>query len=340
MKKLFVLLLVLAFVPGLLFAGGREAEEVKPGEKEQYYWIASFSTFPLFLLHDYPALKEEADYWGAEIHFLGPTALDIELQNTMLEQVMAKRPAGVLFMPFGEGHNTTIDKAMDQGVPIVAIDGDAPNSKRIAYSGTDWVELGKAQAQEMAKLLGGKGTVMLSAVLPNDNTLKARRGIEEEMANHPGIKIFGLQNDKAQVEEAARLTAEAIQAHPEINGFIGINGASGPGIARAVEEAGKIGEIKVVCVDNTPDINEAVKKGVIQASVVQKREGFEVWGFRVLYAYNHPASPIMAKYKELGFPQVPKLVLTGVMVMTPDNVDDIIEILDYQESVYKDMGLR
>ena len=85
--------------------------------------------------------------------------------------------------------------------------------------------------------------------------------------------------------------------------------------------------------------NEAVKNGVIQTAVVQKREAFEAWGFRVLYDYNHPASPIMAKYKELGFAMVPKLLLSGVMIMTPENVDKVLEVLDYQEQVYKEMGL-
>jgi len=339
MKKFLILFLVLTVAGFFLIGAGQKEKAAGGGEKEQYYWIASVSTIPLFLFHDYPTLKQEAESWGAEIHFQGPTNIDIELQNTILEQVMTKKPAGVLFMPFGEGHNSTIDKAIDSGIPLVCIDGDAPNTKRLSYSGTDWVQLGKKQAREMAKLLGGKGEVMLSAIIPNDNTRKARLGIEEEMKNYPGIKILGLQNDKGLVEEAARLAAEHIQANPEIDGFIGIDAASGPGIAKAVEEAGKVGKIKIVCVDNTPDIVEAVKKGVIQAAIVQKREAFEVWGFRVLYAYNHPATPIMQKYKELGMPMIPNEILTGVLVMTPDNVNDVIEVLDYQESVYKEMGL-
>ena len=326
-------LAVIMIISGLVLVV--DLTQANAAKKEQYYWIASLSTLPLFLFHDYPTLKEAADQVNAEFHFTGPTNIDIEMQNNILEQVMVKRPDGILFMPFGEGHNATIDKVIDSGIPLVTIDGDAPNTKRICYSGTDWVELGRIQARVMAKLLGGKGTVMLSAVLPNDNTLKARRGIEEELAKHSGIKIFGLQNDKAQVEEAAQLTAAAIQSHPEIDGFIGINASSGPGLARAVYEAGKSGKIKVVCVDNTPDIIEAVRNNLIQAAIVQKREAFEYWGFKVLYEYNHPPSPIMAKYKEIGFPMVPKQIMTGAMIMTPDNVNDIIKILEYQETVYK-----
>ena len=331
-------ILVLGLISvSLIFAGAEKEKAAARAEKEQYYWIASVSTIPLFLFHDYPTLKEEAESWGAEIHFLGPTNIDIELQNTMLEQIMAKKPNGVLFMPFGEGHNSTINKCIDSGIPLVCIDGDAPNSKRLCYSGTDWVTLGRFQAREMAKLLGNKGQVMLSAIIPNDNTRKARLGIEEEMKNYPDIKIMGLQNDKGLVEEAARLTAEAIQANPAISGFIGIDAASGPGIAKAVEEAGKAGKIKIVCVDNTPDIVEAVQKGVIQAAIVQKREAFEVWGFRSLYAYNHPGTPIMQKYKDLGMAMIPNEILTGVLVMTPQNVKGVIDVLKYQEQVYNEM---
>lgn len=339
MKRLLMIVVLIVLSTGLILAGGQRAMTGSSAEKEQYYWIASVSTLPLFLFHDYPTLKQEAESWGAEIHFQGPTNIDIELQNTILEQVMAKKPDGILFMPFGEGHNSTIDKCIDAGIPLVAIDGDAPNSKRLCYSGTDWVELGRNQARVMADLLNGKGEIMLSAVIPNDNTRKARMGIEEEMAKHPGIKILGLMNDKGNVEEAARLAAEHMQANPELDGFIGIDAGSGPGIAKAVEEAGKVGAIKIVCVDNTPDIVEAVQKGVISAAIVQMREAFEVWGFRVLYAYNHPATPIMAKYKEVGMPMIPNEILTGVVVMTPENVGGVVEVLEYQEQVYEEMGM-
>jgi ribose transport system substrate-binding protein len=339
MKRLAIVVVLIVLSTGLILAGGQRPMGSSSAEKEQYYWIASVSTLPLFLFHDYPTLKQEAESWGAEIHFQGPTNIDIELQNTILEQVMAKKPSGILFMPFGEGHNSTIDKCIDSGIPLVAIDGDAPNSKRLCYSGTDWVELGRNQARVMAELLNDRGEIMLSAVIPNDNTRKARLGIEEEMKKHPGIKILGLMNDKGNVEEAAKLAAEHMQANPNLDGFIGIDAASGPGIAKAVEEAGKVGTIKIVCVDNTPDIVEAVQKGVISAAIVQMREAFEVWGFRVLYAYNHPATPIMAKYKEVGMPMIPNEILTGVVVMTPENVAGVEEVLNYQEQIYKEMGL-
>lgn len=303
-------------------------------EKEQYVWIASLSTLPLFLSHDYPSLKEEANRLGVDISFAGPTTIDIESQNTILEQWIAKKPAGILFMPFGEGHNPIINKSMAEGVPIVCIDGDAKNTDRIAFVGTGWADLGRSQARIMGELLGGKGKVMLSAVIPNDNTVLAVGGYEEVMKNeYPGIEIIGTNNDKGDVTEAANLAAQTIQAHPDIAGFSGIDAAAGPGISIAIREAGKVGQIKVTCVDDTPDILQAIEEGIIDATVAQKREAFETFALRTLYFYNHPGYSIGEKYAEAGFNMVPSLMYTGTTIITKDNLSQLSEVYKYVKEV-------
>ena len=309
----------IGFALATLFASTVLFGPAQAQEPEHYYWIASLSTVPLFLAHDYPALKAEAKRLGVSIDFAGPQNIDIEAQNNILQQIAAKKPAGVLFMPFGEGHNELINQVIADGVPLVTVDGDAPNSNRIAYAGTDWYELGVAQARTMAKLLDGKGVIMLSAIIPNDNTRKAREGIEAELAKHPDMKLLGLQNDKGDVAEAAKLTASALQANPALSGFIAIDTAAA-GIARAVTEAGLDGKVKIVAVNDTPDVIEAVKTGTIQATVVQKREAFEVWALRFLYEINHPSSDPMAAYAKQGFPMVPTQALFGAVVVASDNV--------------------
>jgi ABC-type sugar transport system substrate-binding protein len=303
-------------------------------EKETYVWIASLSTLPLFLAHDYPALKEEAERLGVNIEFAGPATVDIEAQNTILEQWIAKKPAGILFMPFGEGHNEIINKAIAEGIPVVCIDGDAPNSDRVAFVGTGWEDLGRKQARIMGELLGGKGKVMLSAVIPNDNTNLAVKGYEEVMAkDYPDIEIIGINNDKGDVTEAANLAAQTIQANPDIAGFSGIDAASGPGIAVAIREAGKVGDIKVTCVDDTPDILQAIEEGIIDATVAQKREAFETFALRTLYYYNHPGYSIGEKFAEAGFNMIPSLMYTGTTVITKDNLDMLSEVYAYEAEV-------
>lgn len=319
-------------------AAAEPKEEEVSGEREQYVWIASLSTLPLFLAHDYPALKEEAARLGVDIEFSGPTNIDIESQNTILEQWIAKKPDGILFMPFGEGHNEIINKAIAEGIPVVCIDGDAPNSDRVAFVGTGWEDLGRKQARIMGELLNGEGKVMLSAVIPNDNTNLAVKGYEEVMErDYPGIEIIGLNNDLGDVTEAAKLASQTIQAYPDIAGFSGIDAASGPGIAIAIREAGKVGEIKVTCVDDTPDILQAIQEGIIDATVAQKREAFETFALRTLYYYNNPGYSIGVKYAEAGFNMIPTLMYTGTTIITKENMDVLAEVYAYEQQVAKDL---
>ncbi len=316
-SKICTPLMAAALSIGLV--GGASAQDDKP----VYWWIASLSTLPLFLSVDHPALEREAERLGVTIKFGGPETIDIAAENNILEQVAAQEPDGILFMPFGEGHNETINSVIAAGIPLITIDGDAPNSNRMGFVGTNWFELGRIQARVMADLIGGSGEIMLSAIIPNDNTRKARIGIEEELAKFPDITILGLQNDKGDVAETASLTAAALQANPNIAGFIGIDAASGPGIARAVIEAGLVGSVKIVSVNNSPDVLESIRDGVIDATLVQKREAFNTWALRMLDEIARGTDPMMRRFTDQGFPMIPTESLTGVVVVTNENIDKL-----------------
>ena len=52
----------------------------------------------------------------------------------------------------------SVKKCLEQGVPTVVDDGDLPDSGRLAYIGTNWTQVGVAQAKKMMEELpdGGK----------------------------------------------------------------------------------------------------------------------------------------------------------------------------------------
>jgi len=333
-RRVIGLLAVLAVTFCLLAGTAVVQAAVEP--EEEYVWIACLATLPLFLTHDYPALKQEAERLGVKITFAGPADLNIEVENNILEQTIARKPAGIVFMPFSPSSAPIINKALDAGIPIVCVDGDCPESNRLCFIGTGWYDLGAKQARIMGKMLNGKGKVMLSAMIPNNNTDLAVAGYKDYMVKHyPDIKILGINNDDGNIAKAAQLAGQTIIAHPDIAGFSGINASSGPGLAIAVKEAGKIADIKITCVDDTPDILQAIKEGVIQASVVQKREAFETWALRVVYYYNHPGYSIGDAYKDAGFNMIPNFMTTGTMVVTKDNLDALKDVHEFEMQFVK-----
>ena len=359
MKKYLNMLLIIVFVVSMMFVGisckedtveeavegaaeevveeeaieTEEAveEKVVQEEKEEYVWIASLSNLPLFLTHDYVACRQFAEYLGVNITFAGPTTVDVAAENAALEQAIARGVDGVMFMPFGEGHNATIDKTIDAGIPLVCFDGDAPNSKRIAFIGDGWRNMGIKQAKILAEQIGGKGQVMIQAIIPNDNTELAVGGFMDTMEQQfPDIEILGLDNNDGDIATSANLAAKTLQVYPDIAGFYALNLAAGPGIALAVQEAGKVGEVVIVAGSDPPEILQLIKEGVIYSTLAQQREAFNVFALKILYSVNHPEYELATLFKEkAGIDMVPLLVYTDTTLVTKDNIETYEEINEY-----------
>jgi ribose transport system substrate-binding protein len=105
-----------------------------------------------------------------------------------------------------------------------------------------------------------------------------------------------------------------LKAHPDLRGYLCCD-ASGPiGIAKAIKEAGKIGEVAVVSMDGIKPILDAIKGGIIESSSATKPR------------MQGSMSVLMLWQASLGFP-IPQSIDTGIDVITQDNVDQYLSDL-------------
>ncbi len=73
----------------------------------------------------------------------------------------------------------------------------------------------------------------------------------------------GIDNDN--IEEAQSQAAAVLAANPDLKGFLNCD-ACGSGVAAAIEEAGKKGEVTFVSMDNLIEILDYIKSGTITAT--------------------------------------------------------------------------
>lgn len=238
-----------------------------------------------------------------------------------IEQVIASQPTGLLINGTDPGIAQVIDKAVDAGIPTVVYDSDIPNSKRHAFLGTDWYEIGKMQGEEMVKLIGGKGKVAYMGILGLNNMEQGFQGLLDVFKDYPEINVVGKYDDKANVETAARITSDLLAAHPDIAGICGFDSYSGPGIALGVKEAGKAGKVMITTVNAEPENLILVKEGVIQLLAGQKRELFTWYGAQFLYDMAHNTNLLSFNDAESGISNIPSVVNTGLFRVTKENVD-------------------
>ncbi len=192
------------------------------------------------------------------------------------------------------------------------IDADAAAEADVTpatYIGTDNTEAGGKAGQAMIDTISS-GKVALIGGIAGDVTSQAR--LDGFTATVQG-KLDIVQTVAADWERQKALTAatDLMQANPDLKGFFAANDDMGLGIARAVANAGKTGEIAVISVDGNEDALKAVKSGDLTATVAQ-------------YPYEIGVLGVQACEAVLAGQDIPTEIVSPTALVTSENADQAI----------------
>ena len=320
---------------GLALAGGLTGCEQRPQQgatqsggsaqsyaDEEYVWLSANANLPLFKAHDHPALRLVGSELRVNVQIAGPNSIDIPSFVAAIEQTAARKPAGMMVVGWDPSALVPpINKAVESGIPVVCVDADVPASKRLAFIGTDWYDLGVRQGEAMVKALAGRrGKVALLGLIEQAIDQQAFAGFRT-VTEKAGLTAMEPQQDKGNQAEAARVAAAIIQANPDLVGMAGFDSESGPGMGQAIKEAGKTGKIVATCVDAEEQHLRLVKEGVLTAAVGQKRELFTYMGVKALFELRHSKLRFTADDKTACVTPIPVNYNTGTYTVTRENVD-------------------
>lgn len=298
--------------------------------KEVYYWVSNKANLPLFVQYDYAGMKRVADELGVQVRVAGPTDFDLPGFIAAVDQVCAQKPAGVSVVGGWDPSLTeSVKHCIAAGVPTVVDDGDLPDSGRLAYIGTNWTNVGVAQAKELMKDLPNGGKLAMMSIINAGNMREAVAGFQAFIAANGGgkYKIVGNEDDGGDAAKAAQVTAALLAANPDIAGIAGFDSESGAGIVTALREGGKKpGDIKVTAMEQTPDFFKTAKDGWVNGIIVQNRELFIYYAVKMLHDYTHNGLKTAGLGGKEGVP-IPPLLDTGVLVVGKDNVDKVLTAL-------------
>jgi ABC-type sugar transport system substrate-binding protein len=289
---------------------------------EEYVWLSANANLPLFTAHDHPALRLVGQELGVKVQVAGPNSIDIPSLVAAIEQTAARKPAGMMVVGWDPSALVPpINKAVESGVPVVCVDADVPASKRVAFIGTDWYDLGVRQGEAMVKAAAGRrGKVALLGLIEQAIDQQAFAGFRS-VAEKAGLAAMEPQQDKGNQAEAARVAAAIIQANPDLVGIAGFDSESGPGMGQAIKEAGKAGRIVATCVDAEEQHLRLVKEGVLTAAIGQKRELFTYMGVKALFELRHSKLRLTSDDKAAGVTPIPVNYNTGTYTVTRENVE-------------------
>lgn len=327
--KWFVLVVALVLVATVSMSFKRKDREGEPEmaaeavkedvSQEEYVDVIALSGEPMFVQNDFVGLELFSKEYGVITTVVGPAQWDIDAMVKSLDEVIARKPAGIIVHGFSPALKGGIDRAIDAGIPVVCVDADVPDSKRLSFIGTDWYNVGVVHAERLAKLIGGKGKVAGFLVIGIDIYEYTAQGYRDELSKYPDIELLGIYNDEANDDVAFRLTTDMVIANPDLAGISVFDGKT-PSVAAAIRELGMGGKIKVTGMNVDPPMIKALEDGLIQVLVGQKRKLFTYYGAKFLYDYNHSPVTITPNDRGAGITNLPPRVDTGIFLVTPENV--------------------
>jgi ABC-type sugar transport system substrate-binding protein len=129
-------------------------------------------------------------------------------------------------------------------------------------------EEGVIIGEYVAEQLNGEGQVGIVEGMAGTSATRDRiQGVMDVFKDYPDIEVVASQPADWQRELARDVAGTMLQANPDIDAIIANNDTMALGVAVAVEQAGKKGEIIVTGDDGTPEAYEAIKNGDLAATV-------------------------------------------------------------------------
>lgn len=326
-KLIVIGIFVISVIANIIIAGRFHAKDgeprVTPVGNEKYIYIAATSKSRQ-AENEKEGLNAFRNEFRVNATIFAPDEFDVVVQTQLLLEAIKEKPNGIIIYGAALSLTPYVNQAIDAGIPTITVGSDLPDSKRLAYVGPDWYEVGVKQAEAVVELINKSGTVAMLGRVGSDSTDQAFRGFEEAMEKYEDVYVLEGFDDMGTVEEASRLTKKLVKEY-DIKAIAGFDPNSGLGITKALKELEMEEKIKVVGVGITPDNLKLVEEGTVEKLIGQKAELMTYYGFNLLYDMNHSKLSITTDDPKNSITNIPKKINTGLIEINKLNVKDFFE---------------
>jgi len=311
-RKLLMVAASSALIASAMSAGLAAAQSpaASPGKAWNLTLIQGVKGDPFYVTMACGA-QTEATALGVNLQVTGGDKWDATVQTPVVDAVTAAHPDGVMIAPNdSKAMLAPLQRMNDAGIKVTFVDtklDDTSFAQSVITS--DNVLGGKTAAQTLAGLIGDTGSVLVVNVDPGISTTDARvQGFNDEMANHPNIKLLPVQYTHDDPTAATTITTSTLAATPDLAGIFATNVQNAEGVATGLRQAGNT-TVKVIAYDAGPKQVEDLQNGVVQGLVAQD-------------PYTEGVEAVKQTVAALNGQPVEKTVATELAGVTTANITD------------------
>ena len=229
----------------------------------------------------FDAVHKGADEAGkeldAEVIFVGPTTPTAEGQIETLNSLIAQRVDAIAVSANDpDALVPTLKKAIDRGIEVVSYDSAVAAGGRNAHlapSSDPLIgETVVALTAELAPQVDGRGKgkfAVVSATPTSTNQNAWLAEMRRALAAQPGLEMVGVAYGDDVADKSYREAVALLQQHPDLDVLVSISSVGIVASARAVQDQGLAGKVKVTGLGLPSEL-----AGYVQSGVVPK---FAIW---------------------------------------------------------------
>ena len=327
MKKILAIILAIVMVLSLVACGAKtEAPAQAPAENanagaEQTEDIEIAVVLKTLASEYWGYVKNGCDAAAAELGIkvtvVGPGAeSDIEGQVSMIEQQIGAGCDAIVCAPNdASAAAAALQAAIDQGIPVLAVDTNVGIEGQTCFVGTSNVDAAKEGGLWAATQLpeGAKAVIIYGQ--EGDNTSNMRREGYEAACQEKGIEVLAALSGQNTTDGATKTMEDLLNAYPDqINVVFCHNDDTAIGAMQACKSAG-VEDIIIVGFDGNKSAVELILAGeLVKATVAQQpyAMGYEV---------------VKAAYAAIQGQKVDAVISAPVKVVTKENGKDYLDSL-------------
>ncbi len=191
--------------------------------------------------------EEAAAKFGVDFIYQGPVDTNpvdqMQIVQNLIDQGVNAVSVSVLD---ASSIAPVVEAAKAKGIKLFTSDSDAPDSGRAVYVAQATDEgLGSTIIDELVKRVGPDAKIGIVSGEATASNLNAWIGFmqKEAAAKYPKLKLLDPQYAGGTAQRAAQIAGDLMTANPDMKAIIAVASSTCPGVAQAIETAGKIGSV-------------------------------------------------------------------------------------------------
>jgi rhamnose transport system substrate-binding protein len=204
---------------------------------------------------------------GVTVIFTGPTTPTAEGQIEVLNALIAQHVDAIAISANDPDAVTpTLQRAMHRGIKVISYDSavaPAGRTVHLAPSADDLI--GQACAQLAAELAPhSTGKIAIISATPtatNQNSWLAE--MKKALPQYPGLELVGVVYGDDVADKSYRETVALVKQHPDLAVIVSLSSVGIVAAAKAIEDEGLTGKVKVTGLGLPSELIGYVRKGVV-----------------------------------------------------------------------------